>query len=60
MRLFISCARNIALQSLKETRTRVVGRSLGAKPQATEIVALCTPWLVTQDLTCELISPITR
>jgi hypothetical protein len=39
MRLFISCARNIALQSLKETRTRVVGRSLGAKPQATGIVA---------------------
>ena len=39
MRLFISCARKIALQSPKETRTRVVGRSLGAEPQATEIVA---------------------
>ena len=39
MRSFISCARKIALQSPKETRKRVVGRSLGAKPQATEIVA---------------------
>ena len=38
MRLFLSCARKIALQSPKETRTRVVGRSLRAKPQATEIV----------------------
>ena len=39
MRLFLSCARKIAFQSPKETRTRVVGRSLRAKSQATEIVA---------------------
>ena len=31
--------RAAGLQSPKETRTRVVGRSLGAKPQATEIAA---------------------